>query len=282
MSRCLYHQIENTSSFEFCTDVLPYGSDWDETPHFHKNFEILVVIRGECHCEIGHESILLHEGDAAFIVPFQIHAFCAFPKAEVRRVSLHDHLIWSLASALEKKKPANARFSPSPLVRTFFLQQLEALFGKQPTKIRRIPSRQRMMVKGCLYIIGDEFLNQAELVPLHSADAVIIDVVQYIADHFKSNISLQDIAKEKGYSYHYLSRTFNSIFGIGFKTMLNQYRMEYAYSMLQDTHLSVAEIAFESGFQSIRSLDHVCKQIYGRPPSEMRNAHYGYEKSAET
>ena len=36
----------------------------------------------------------------------------------------------------------------------------------------------------------------------------------------------------------------------------------------------ITEIAAKSGFQSIRSLDHVCKQIYGRTPSELRREHY--------
>ena len=262
MSRLISHQIENTGAFEFCTDVLQSDAEQEFSPHFHKNFEILLVVKGECRCEIGSEDVLLREGEAAFIVPFQIHAFCVLPGAEVRRVTLHDHLIWSLASALEKKKPKVAAFTPSPLVGRFFLQQIEALFGTETTQIRRITANQRMMVKGCLYIIGNEFLNQAELVPLHSADTVMIDVMQYISEHFKSNITLQHIAKETGYSYHYLSRTFNKIFGIGFKVMLNQYRMEYAHFLLQDTHLSVAEIAFEIGYQSIRYLDYVCRMIY--------------------
>ena len=148
------------------------------------------------------------------------------------------------------------------------------LYGVEEVKIRRIPAEQRMMVKGCLYIKGSAFLEQAELVPARSADALMTTVVQYIAEHFKNDISLRDVAKETGYSYHYLSRMFNKIFGINFKSMLNQYRMEWAYSMLQDTRLPVAQIAFESGFQSIRSFDHVCREIYGRTPCEMRKEHY--------
>lgn len=272
--RICTHDIENTTTYEFCTELLSHAVSGEEGSHFHKNFEILLVIRGECRCEVGEESVLLRQGEAAFIAPFQIHAFCVSQDSLVRRVTLHDHLIWSLASALDAKKPSTARFCPSPLVQDFFLQQMQALFGAAPVQIRRIPAEQRMMVKGCLYIIGNEFLNQARLVPLRSADTMMIDVVQYISEHFKSDISLLDIATEKGYSYHYLSRTFNKIFGLGFKTMLNQYRMEYAHFLLQDTHLSVAEIAFESGFQSIRSLDHVCRQTYGRTPSQMRREHY--------
>ena len=269
---CTYHQIDNTSQFEFCTDVV--GEGYREAPHFHKNFEILTVVRGKCHCEIGDKHYDLREGDAALVVPFQIHDFSPTVGSEVRRVTFHNHLIWSLDSAMDKKKPKDPVFRPSVTVGGFFSEQICAMYGREPVHIHRIPARQRMMVKGCLYIIGNEMLNQATLVPLQSADAAMIDVVQYVADHFRSDVSLQDIAKEKGYSYCYLSRTFNRIFGINFKTMLNQYRMEYAYSLLQDTHMSMSEIAFESGFQSIRSFDHVCREIYGRTPGQMRRGHY--------
>jgi AraC-like DNA-binding protein len=274
VKNCVYHQLENTATFELCTDVLTAKDKGAETPHFHKNFEILLVTRGECHCEIGDERLVLQEGEAAFILPFQIHGVLPAEGGEVRRVSLHDHLIWSLASALDEKMPKQPKFVPPLIVRGFFADQLYALYGTKEVKIRRIPAEQRMMVKGCLYIMGSAFLEQAELVPSRSADALMTTVVQYIADHFKNDISLKDVAKETGYSYHHLSRMFNRIFGINFKSMLNQYRLEYAYSMLQDTRLPVSQIAFESGFQSIRSLDHVCREMYGRSPSEMRKAHY--------
>ncbi|MBE6703417.1 MAG: AraC family transcriptional regulator [Ruminococcaceae bacterium] len=274
MKNTVYHQIENTSTYEFCTDVATQTDQRTETPHFHKNFEILAVIQGECRCEIEGKEYLMRGGDMAFILPFQIHGFCALQGAEVRRVTLHDHLIWSLASALNEKKPCDPTFRPSTIVKQFFLDQLHALFGDKANCVRRIPEQQRMMVKGCLYIIGSEFLNQAQLEPSRSADALMTDIVQYIANHYKNDISLRDIAIEKGYSYHYLSRTFNRIFNISFKSMLNQYRMEHAHFLLQDTQLPIAQIAFESGFQSIRSLDHVCREIYGRSPKEMRQNHY--------
>ena len=281
MKRGVYHQIENTATYEFCTDVIVGGENaavleqnGTERPHFHKNYELLAVIQGKCRCEIGGRSCLMEEGEVAFVQPFQIHGFCALPGSEVRRVSLHDHLIWSMASSLDEKKPEDPVFRPSPMVRLLFLEQMEALFGRDATCVRRIPERQRMMVKGCLYILGSEFLNSAVLVPSPSADALMTNVVQYIAEHFKSNITLEDIARETGYSYHYLSRMFNKIFNINFKSMLNQYRMEYAYAMLQDTRLPIAQIAFESGFQSIRSFDHVCREIYQKSPKEMRRGHY--------
>ncbi len=274
MKNCVYHELENTATFEFCTDVITAPDTEPAAPHFHKNFEMLLVTQGECRCEIGGEVLLLRTGEGAFIMPFQIHAACPGEGAEVRRVTFHDHLIWSLSSALDEKMPQTPRFLPTDIILRFFAEQLQALYGTQPVRIRRIPAEQRMMVKGCLYIMGSSFLEQAELAPSQRTDALMTTVVAYIAEHYKSDISLQDVAKETGYSYHYLSRVFNRIFGINFKSMLNQYRLEYAHSLLQDTRLPVAQIAFESGFQSIRSLDHVCRAVYGKSPLDMRREHY--------
>ena len=84
------------------------------------------------------------------------------------------------------------------------------------------------------------------------------------------HISLKTIARDRGYNYQYLSRTFNKIVGINFKRLVNQYRMEYAFAKLQDTNLPLSQIAFESGFQSIRSFDHVCRSVYNKSPMELR------------
>lgn len=278
MKRKVFHQIENTGTYEFCTDGVTCadkeGENEGAAPHFHRNFEFLLMKKGECHLEIGDEQYHMREGEMAVIMPFQMHAFCVFPHSEVRRISFHNHLILSLATALSEKKPEFAVFRPSDTVWQFFFDRMRELFGTQPQKIHRIPEKERIMVKGCLYALGGEVLHQVPMVPARNADALMLDVVQYIADNFQKNISLQDIAKEKGYSYHYLSRIFNRTFSVSFKDMLNQYRMEYAYCLLQDTRLPIAEIAFESGFQSVRSFDYICRLYHGKSPRELRGDHY--------
>lgn len=97
-----------------------------------------------------------------------------------------------------------------------------------------------------------------------------MDVVQYISENFKNDITLKEVAERKGYNYQYLSRTFNRTFGIGFRKMLSRCRMDYACSLLRETDLPIAQVAFESGFRSIRSFDHVCLETFGRSPKEIR------------
>ncbi len=276
MKKSLYHQTENTFNSEFSTYVYDNSALDFESPHFHKNFEFLMVIKGCCQCSVGGQEYLLEVGDAIFVSPFQIHSFSIKEESAVRRVTFHDHLILTLSQTLDGRRPKTCVFHPSESLMRFFLDKMEEFFGKDSGLCIRIaPHQIRMQVKGCLYMLGGELLDRTELVPTPTADAVTMAVAQYIAENFKRDITLRDVAREKGYNYQYLSRIFNRVIGMNFKKMLNQYRLEHAYAMLQDTDLPISRICFESGFQSIRSFDQVCRDTFHKSPKEVRRDSLG-------
>lgn len=270
IQKSFYHQVENTNDSELSTHVYDYNSWEFNSPHFHKNFEILLVLKGGCRYTVGSETYDLQAGEAIFVLPFQVHCFTVDADSCVRCATFCDLLILTLAKQLDKKKLRNPVFRPSPTVSRFFLDSLNELFGPRSSHNRHIPQTKRMKLKGCLYSIGGEVLEKTDPVTVGSTDMVVMDVVEYIANNFKNNISLHDVAESKGYNYQYLSRAFNRVFGINFKTMLNQYRTNHALTLLRDTALPLSEIAFESGFQSIRSFDHVFRESFGRSPKEFR------------
>ena len=270
MGNSLYHQTENTFRSEFSTRIYRGKRDF-ELMHFHKNFEIILVIKGECLCMLGDREYRLTEGGAIFMCPFQIHGFTLGEDSVVRRITFHEHLILTLSQALDGMRPKVPAFSLSNLLKEFCLNKMDAFFDDDSGMIGRISPREvRMQVKGCLYLLGGEFISKAELIPTPAADTVTMAVAQYIAENFKSDITLNDVAKERGYNYQYLSRIFNKVMGMNFKRMLNLYRLEHAYALLQDTDKTVSEICFESGFQSIRSFNQVCKEVYGKTPKELK------------
>lgn len=267
----MYHQSEYTFKYEFSTSV--YGGQYQRNaePHFHKNFETIIVKKGRCRCIVAGQEYIIRAGEAIMITPYQIHGFFTDEASEVRRVTFHEHLILSLAQFVDGRKPENPVFKPSPFVCDFFMSLMETSFGDDSGFYRRIsPVHLRMQVKGGLYMLGGEFINQVSLIPTQNADALTMAVAQYISENFKKNISLGDVAREKGYNYQYLSRTFNKVIGMNFKKMLNQYRMECAYALLQDTDIPISQICFESGFQSIRSFNQVCLDTFGKSPKELR------------
>ncbi len=266
----IYHQIEQTSQQEFYYGVFGERSACP-SKHIHKNYEALLVIKGTANCVIEDKEYALKMGDLVFVSPFQAHSFSVADGGKVICVDIHEHIILTLSQIIEQKRLSNPVFSLREADSKRFSDELLSIFGEQEVAYRRIsPVYLRLRVKGIFYNLLSVVLERGEWVALSAANTVVIDVLQYMSENFRNDISLHDIARDKGYNYQYLSRTFNKVVGINFKKLLNQYRMEYAYSRLQDTNDPFSQIAFESGFQSIRSFNHMCKMIYGKSPLELR------------
>ena len=262
------HQTENTYHSEFHSYIC--NPSENITPHFHKNFELVVVQKGSCRIFVAGEEYELKEGQAAFILPFQIHGM-SVDGAIVRSTTIREGLILTLARAIAGNAPETPVFTPSPATYTYFCSQLHALFGENSGMQQRInPPSKRIKVKGILYAIESEFLEQATLYKIKDSENITMVVLRYIEENFKNDISLRDIAANTGYNYQYLSRVFNYRIGINFKKLLNLYRMQHACYAIQDTNLPMTLIATDSGFQSIRSFNKVCVERFGCSPKELR------------
>ena len=263
------HQTNNTYTSEFHSYIC--DSEERVEPHFHKNFEIIVCTKGVCRLNVSEREYILTEGQAAFIMPFQIHSFQTEKSASVRCTTLRKALILTLAEVLNGSIPDTPVFTPSPETFNYFCEQAFLLFGNNSGMMDRIsPPFKRLKTKGILYSIESEFLEQATFRKTVETEAIVTKVLEYISENFKNNISLHQISESTGYNYQYLSRTFNYTMGTKFKKLLNQYRLEYALYIVHDTNRPITEIAFESGFQSVRSLNRVCYETFGCSPTELR------------
>ncbi|WP_226645914.1 DNA-3-methyladenine glycosylase 2 [Microbulbifer variabilis] len=82
--------------------------------------------------------------------------------------------------------------------------------------------------------------------------------------------SVERLAERLGVSSRYLRRLFAEHLGVSPLAVWQTERALFAFRLLRDTHLPIAEIAYESGFNSLRRFNGVFKQIYQRTPSEVR------------
>ena len=266
-------KMQSSFNLDLYTSIHDTENNPSVFSNFHKNFEILVVLEGSCDCSISGQTYRASKGEIIFICPFQLHSFNVSEGSSVRRVTFHHHLILTISQAIGGKIPRSPIFRPREDILKLFLDFIDEAFGKDSGIISRIqPFEKRIQTKGILYLLGGEFLKTAELIQAPKTDALIMDIIQYIAENFKKNISLKDIAKEKGYNYQYVSRVFNNVMDANFKKMVNYFRLEYAYALLQDTDMTISQICFESGFGSVRSFNEICKSEFGKTPKELRSS----------
>lgn len=82
--------------------------------------------------------------------------------------------------------------------------------------------------------------------------------------------TVDDLALRLGIGARHLSRLFATHVGASPVQVAQTRRMQRAKHLLNDTRLSIPEIAFSAGFQSVRRFNAAFSKLYGRPPSSMR------------
>ena len=103
---------------------------------------------------------------------------------------------------------------------------------------------------------------------------VITAVMTYINNHYREELSLEDVAQFAGFSRYYFSRSFKRQTGYSFKDYLCQKRLQVAMDLLIRTNRSMRDVAIDSGFGSVATFNRVFREKKGCTPTQYR-AIYG-------
>ncbi len=83
-------------------------------------------------------------------------------------------------------------------------------------------------------------------------------------------LPLQTLLPKLGFSYAHLCRLFQKKFGVTPGDYRNSIRLEHAKTLLRDPHLTVAEVAYQSGFDDPAYFTRLFRRRNGAPPSALR------------
>jgi AraC-like DNA-binding protein len=104
-----------------------------------------------------------------------------------------------------------------------------------------------------------------------SNDIEKIDTVyNYVLNHFKTDLSVQDIAAKCNMNTAAFCRYFKKKTGKTFKDFMNEIRLGNAAKLLLKGDFTVAEVAFESGFNNPSYFNRLFKRTKGITPTSYR------------
>lgn len=95
-------------------------------------------------------------------------------------------------------------------------------------------------------------------------------VVDYIEKNLHTDISLLDAAEYVGLSQAYLSKVFKEVSGRNFLDYLNGCRIDRAKQLLNTTRLSIKEIGFRVGFNTMQNFFRTFKRYEEITPGQFR------------
>ena len=100
---------------------------------------------------------------------------------------------------------------------------------------------------------------------------VVSRAKKYIYERFQERITLDEAAQAVNASTRHFCKVFKEATGITFTDYLARTRVEKAKHLLQNPHLRVSEIAFETGFESISQFNRSFKRITSMSPTQFRS-----------
>ena len=137
-----------------------------------------------------------------------------------------------------------------------------------PEHVRSYPSTVAAEAAGyrpCLRCRPDRLPERSADVPAAVAHALVL-----ISDGHLDSANETDLAARVGYSGRQLRRLFQDHVGATPDFVARSRRAHFARRLLDETELSIGDVAFASGFASVRQMNRVVKDVFGFAPTALR------------
>lgn len=117
-------------------------------------------------------------------------------------------------------------------------------------------------------VLSSTDMRQYSTVPSKRLDAVI----KYMSDNYSSSIYLQDVADISHMTTNSFCRFFKKMTNKSFTQFLNEIRVRNASRLLLEPELSVSQVCYMVGYNSITNFYKQFKQIMGLTPNRYRRS----------
>lgn len=252
----------------------------DFTAHWHTALEIIVPMENWYDATIDGQDFHILPGEILIIPIGALHSLRA-PESGSRFIFLFD--IASIAT-LHGFSQIESIFTPPQCISKathpqiyddiyqILMQMRNDYFGEKDFAELSIFS----LLLNLLVIIGTNHLNSlnffASMRP--SKQKAYINkfntVIEYIDTHYMEDISLDDVATAADFSKFHFSRLFKQYTGFTFCDYIRHRKIRAAEELLDQSDLTVTEIAMQSGFVSLSTFNRVFRQLKHCSPTEYR------------
>jgi AraC-like DNA-binding protein len=136
--------------------------------------------------------------------------------------------------------------------------------------MEELTSDQRLRLKGALFSIGFELMDDKRAILIERIKSVIIEMVHNTTEIHKINFS--DYLSEKlGHHYTYLSNIFSEVKGITIQQFIIIHKVERIKELLMYGELNLTEISYSLNYSSVAHLSNQFKKITGLSPSHFKS-----------
>ena len=233
----------------------------DTLLHFHGAVEFLFAENEPQEVTVNGIKRILQPGEACFCDSFIPHAYKGVSHSTAY-VLLGDKEYFKdvFASFGDKRPPTFFRFDNFNL--------LAVLYELCAKKWENDGGRYETF-GGAVKILLSEIAESTPFVDkrIDKQSALMSDLLQYVEEHLREDLSLRTIANVFGYSHEHLSRILHKYLPENWNVYVNRMRARYAHTILKKSpDRSVLEILYESGFDSPNTFYRAYKKEFHKKP----------------
>lgn len=256
------------------------------TRNFHQNhaqmlhkhereLELFYIVRGAGQYMVGGRRLIVQEGNLVVCRPGVLHG--EIPEFHnvmesscmaVKDVSLGEE---GDASALLGELAQNPVLNLTGEARSIYAGMLEALTEMFRTSAE-ITAAENLLTRALLAYVLEKLLERQEKDKGENggADCLVYEVVRYLEDHFRENLSLPELGKQFHISPSRLSHVFKEQTGMSVLNYVLQLKLGEAQHLLMNTSRPVGEIGEELGFYETSHFNLMFKKYTGMAPLAYR------------
>ena len=277
-----YREEKKHGTFDFPIEfyhVGPTHPRYEMSYHWHIEYEIIRILKGEFLMTIGEEEFLARAGDIIFVKGGLLHG-------GIPVKCMYECIVFNL-DALMTSSPAGDRLLKK--IRDDSIQVLNH-FPKPDPELMRITERMfgqmkiqaeghELIVIGAFYEFFGYVLERRHYIitqDISTKEGRRIEhlkrALEVIENSYPDCITLDDLAKAAGMNSKYFCRYFREMTHRTPIDYLNYYRIEQACFKLATSNSSIADVGMSCGFNDVSYFIKTFKKYKGMTPKKYLSA----------
>jgi len=268
----------------FC-DELASLPNWAGPLHWHPDFEIATAVSGVLDFQIGQQHIILEAGDSIFVNGNILHGIKQLSgdiPDPMPNIVFSGAVIAPETSEIYRKyiQPI-ACCGTLPFIlfnqKNGWHNEVNQLVKNVYCLMYEQGQCYEMAVQRGLSSIFEYIFSNFDDLPKSENTRIQINtqiriqkMLSYIREHYAEAVTLEDIAGAANISRSEAGRCFNTYMGCSPVDALIGHRLQIAHRLIKDTTLTLQEISYSCGFNSVHYFSRRFRQTYGYTPGQYR------------
>lgn len=263
--------------------------------HWHPEIELTLILEGDIQYQIQDRIYHLTAGQGIFCNSNMLHTGRRGNCENCIYISttFHPRILYGFESSIIQSKYvdpiirnaslASVSFSPEIPWQKQILKELRAIWelSQNPPDTLELRLQQRLCAVWLL--LYEHAASSAPDSPsLLKNRRRLYQILSYIQEHYQEKITLEEIAEQIHLCKSECCRFFKSQMKVSLFEYLLQYRIEKSLPLLQNTELSVTEVAWQTGFSSPCYYARIFKKELHCTPRQYRQRTAFSRKGADT